>query len=139
MQCMYCLDMFSNKTNLGVHQQTCLARTKWENDAKVLELTQHYEDKLTQLSNLYEDKINEMKKIHEQQIAQLQFWADKNHSSLVEIAKQRTQITNHVHNTKNTFNISGPLDLSQEKVCMVLDKHLTTDVIGDGQRGLAQQ
>lgn len=57
------------------------------------------------------------------------------HDSLIKLASQRTISKSVVNN--NTFHIAGPLDLSTENVKRVIDKHLTLQVLGDGQVGVA--
>lgn len=59
-------------------------------------------------------------------------------SALTEVVKRpSTNNTNSNNKTNNIVNIFTPLDLSEKTVNEILDKHLTTDVIGDGQKGLA--
>lgn len=104
------------------HQQVCVGksfeqqRQQWE--AEKLALKQQIA--------ILETQLNDRDK-------QLQ----THHTSLVEIAKQRT-ITNKTKNIVNNNHIYAPLDMSQQTVSAILDKHLTPEVIGDGQKGLAQ-
>lgn len=114
------------------------------------------QEKLVDTVELYEDKIANLIEQHETQLQHLkERLADKDdhmkmiNKSLVEVAKQKTVTTNittnnnnsnqHITKTQNNhqYNLFGPLNLSQEHVKAIIDQHLTPEVIGDGQVGLA--
>lgn len=54
---------------------------------------------------------------------------------MVKTKSTTTTINNNHHRIHNI--IYGPLDLSKSNVEAILDQHLTTEVIGDGQKGVA--
>lgn len=129
---------------------------------KLLTTKQIYEEKIASLTHQYETQLSSSVQKHEmssQRYQDLLLEKDKHiemlnkhigdfnkstNQSLVEIAKQKNstvinnnnqQITKTQNNTQ--YNLFGPLNLTQEHVRAIIEQHLTTEVIGDGQVGLA--
>lgn len=123
-----------------------------------------YEIQLEKQAEIYEKRLDEQKDMYESKLTSLrQEFLENRHQYELKIAelsgkmfgKQEcvetlTDITktvtskaqsNNSNNTNNTnhnhIHIYTPLDLSEQTINAILDKHLTTDVIGNGQVGLA--
>lgn len=120
--------------SLANHQDVCMGKSlvqrkiKWEEEK--VELQQELQSRDKQIAIL-EAQLKERDKQMESMNKQLQ----THHTSLVEIAKQRAIKTKNII---NNHHIYAPLDMSQQSVSAILEQHLTPEVIGDGQRGLAQ-
>lgn len=140
--CSFCQKTFTSKTNLSVHLDGCTDRICHEYETKLSNVVEQYETKLKSSAEQYEDKIQSLIEENRKLSAEKQYWIDKfhfqsqyHHDSLIEIAKKpTTTVQNRNH---NQINIYGALDLSVQNVQSILEKHLTTEVIGDGQVGLA--
>lgn len=165
-KCSYCQKDFGNRINMDGHMSVCVPRIKQENEAKLLAMATQYEAKLaeqvyksTELAQMYEAKLAEQvhkstefsvnqAQQYEQRLAeqkreyeaklkeqslQIESIHKSHHEALIKLAAQRSSVVNNNHN----INISAPLDLSVENVKKVIDQHLTLQVIGDGQVGVA--
>jgi hypothetical protein len=159
MECQYCKNLFSNKTNLNNHQKTakyCLDIRK----VKVIEypckncgrkfsresnMNRHFstckvdekiilENKIKKIEEMYEKQINEQK----QQIKELQ---DKLENIAVKAVVRPTTTNNTMTNT-NTNNIMNlaPLDMNAltEKLKTVINENMTEQHLLEGQEGIAK-
>lgn len=141
--CDFCGKEVSTRT---VHEDTCAVKLQQDKEDAI-------KMRLTEQAKQYESQLNEQARRFEEQITQLKFTIeklndklagkeecitklDRHNDALTEIAKRSSSTTTH-NKTKNIINIFTPLDLSETTVNAILDQHLTTEVIGDGQKGLA--
>lgn len=142
--CAYCHKQISNRT---IHEcpvkyqldQQITKISSCEDEIETLrnkftEQASKYEAQIAELHKDYQKQISELKAEHYKQLAEK---IDHHNGTLTEIAKRSSSTTSNSHNRTNIVNIYTPLDLSEQTVNAILDKHLTTDVIGDGQKGLA--
>lgn len=143
-ECQYCSKQMSNKYHLTDHLGVCVAKIKAEYDSKIAELTQQvseqkreFDSNLAQQKLEFEQRLADQKREYEaklkEQSLQIESIHKSHHESLIKLAAQRSSVVNNNHN----INISAPLDLSVENVKKVIDQHLTLQVIGDGQVGVA--
>lgn len=163
-KCQYCNLELSSVQRLTTHLQSCTERIKCLNEEKMNEQRQFYERELERITidkakweDHFQRLLSEKEEQFQRQLAekeeqmqrmladkdkQIEMFYKHSTSSLVEVAKQKT-ITTTTNNTvnnniKNTnYNIHGPLNLSPEHVEAIIKQYLTTEVIGDGQVGLA--
>lgn len=134
--CEHCGKSISSRHS---QDHVCPVKTKIEQDLvfsqKFAEQASKYEAQIADLHKDYQKQISELKAEHYKQLAEK---LDHHNGTLTEIAKRSTtNNTSNSHNRTNIVNIYTPLDLSEQTVNAILEKHLTTDVIGDGQKGLA--
>lgn len=142
--CEFCGKEFSTRT---LHEETC--SVKLQHDKEDV-----FQQRLSEQARVYETQLHEQARKFEEQITQLKFTIeklsdklagkeecinklDRHNDTLAELAKRSSQPNVQHNKTKNIFNIFTPLDLSETTVNAILDQHLTTEVIGDGQKGLA--
>lgn len=145
VQCNFCLVDFANRTNLDLHQMTCPEKREHEHAQKLGELSQKLVEIAAQMEQQkrdYEQKHEQQKRDHEQQRREYDQKIEQIHKAhqeaLFKLASQKTSTTvKNVVNHNHNINISAPLDLSVENVKKVIDQHLTLQVIGDGQVGVA--
>lgn len=152
MTCDYCQKTFAHKHTLLSHVQICTDRMRVEYEMKMAEQKAQYEQQLCEVVRQHQNEINMLNEklstqtyIYEEkydllqtQIKSLETRLDHNTDCLTDMAKIKsstTTINNNHHRIQNI--IYGPLDLSKSNVEAILDQHLTTEVIGDGQKGVA--
>ena len=130
VQCTHCSKEFANQFQLDAHHQICLVKVKAEYDLRLETQKQDYERKLS----AQWDRLEKQKQEYDQKIEQIH---KSHHEALIRLAAQRTTISNKNVVNHNNIHISAPLDLSVENIKKVIDQHLTLQVIGDGQVGVA--
>ena len=157
LQCEYCQRDFANRTTLEGHLVVCQDKKEKENADRLTNQARQYEAKLLEQSRRYQTKIDELtakcEEINRQYdllkldyenklLVQSQEFREmvKDHQkTLYKLAAQRSTTVKNVvnHTNHNNIHISAPLDLSVENIKKVIDQHLTLQVIGDGQVGVA--
>lgn len=163
--CSFCNTVFQSKSSLNFHQKNakfCLQlqgkqtitksceycgkndlSIRTSHDCPMRFLTEKFNEKEAEykreIGNLQStiEKLQEKLATKEDCIQR----ADKYNETITELAKKASTTSSTTHHTtihnNNKFNIFTPLDLTEKMVNSILDQHLTTDVIGDGQKGLA--
>lgn len=142
--CPYCSKELANRSYLPVHITTCPEKVKSDYEAKIAEYAQKCQDSKNELTTQKQEC--EFKLAFQQQqfearlsIQKQEYEAkfDQMYKTMANLAAQRTVksvVNNHTH---SSINIAAPVDLSVENVKKVIDRHLTLQVIGDGQVGVA--
>lgn len=141
VECTFCHKEFASKTNLEGHFLVCDERKQKEYEDKLISQARQFETRLAEQARRladYDSRIAEMKADYEERLREkdkaIESIHRTHHDSLIKLAAQRNVVNN---TNNNTFHIAGPLDLSTENVKRVIDQHLTLQVLGNGQVGVA--
>lgn len=125
--CSGCHKSFATRHTLSNHQLICNSFVR-----------QQFETQLQEALEVQRVKYEAQIELLNRHIESLEKRLDKHTESLTEVAKTGTQTKiNHINHNHNVNHIYGPLDLSQKRMESHLDRHLTTDVIGNGLQGVA--
>jgi hypothetical protein len=146
-KCEYCSKTFTVRKVLNEHYRSCKEKKNQKQD----EVKQIFNNNLN-LTKKFEKDINKYKRIvddHKKEIAEKDRYIADLKSTIEElkqkiekfenalISSSKTTTTNNTTTTNHNNIVINSLDLSREKVEKMIENHLTSKVIGQGQVGLA--
>lgn len=124
--CTFCDKVVSNRYNMDTHYTFCIPKVR-------ADLTREYEAKIQTLTVTYEQRISDLKeRLDKMDNVVAKSGTINNNNNTV-----NNNTTNHNHQ-KIINIIQTPVDLSVKHVKQVLEKFLTKEVVGDGQKGFAK-
>jgi hypothetical protein len=146
-KCDFCHKTLTTHNRLLTHLQVC--KKKMNNDISN-EKDNEYRTRLEDKEKLYEEKIKEQteliiklkerEKQKDDYISKLEEALEKANQTIADIAMQpKTTTTNNSDNRVHHQNITNNFDINDiAKITRMLDKHLTADVLRQGQEGVAE-